>query len=106
MVLQHGTLPLYGDLLRIIAALSFEDDGARADAAAALRASALTLEEAVERRVTYEDAAAALAAGFATALNLQLEPDVLKCRRNRAGARVIRAEKYAHDSWTRRDRSG
>jgi lipoyl(octanoyl) transferase len=105
MVLQHGTLPLYGDLLRIITALRFEDDSTRAAAATALRVSALTLEEAVERRVTYEDAAVALASGFATALNLQLEPDVLSVAEIER-ARAIRAGKYAHDSWTRRGGPG
>lgn len=101
MVLQHGTLPLYGDLLRIVNALQFEDEAARAAAAAALHASALTLEEALGRRAPFGEAAAALAAGFAVTLNLQLEPDVLSAGELER-TQAIRAEKYANDSWTRR----
>jgi lipoyl(octanoyl) transferase len=101
MVLQHGTLPLYGDLLRIVHALQFEEESARAAAAMALRASALTLEEALTRQASFGEAAAALATGFAATLNLQLEPDVLSAGEIER-AQAIRAEKYANEGWTKR----
>ncbi len=101
VVLQHGTLPLYGDLLRIVNALQFENEAARAEAAAALRASALTLTEALGRPASFAEAAAALATGFTATLNLQLEPDVLSGAEIER-AQAIRAEKYANDAWTRR----
>ncbi|MDT8306597.1 MAG: biotin/lipoate A/B protein ligase family protein [Anaerolineae bacterium] len=104
MVLQHGTLPLYGDLRRIVQALHYEEERERAAAASALIASALTLEEALGRRVAYDEATTALAAGFASALNLQLEKGSLSAAEIER-AQTIRAEKYGHDEWTRRNGS-
>jgi lipoate-protein ligase A len=101
MVLQHGTLPLYGDLRRIAQALQFEGEEARQAAATALSASALTLEESLGRRVSYEDAVAALAAGFTLALNLHLQPGELSTV-ERERAEIICTEKYGNDAWTRR----
>jgi lipoate-protein ligase A len=53
------------------------------------------------RRAPFGEAAAALAAGFAVTLNVQLEPDVLSAGELER-TQAIRAEKYANDSWTRR----
>lgn len=102
MVLQHGTLPLYGDLRRIVHVLQFEGEEARQAAATALTASALTLEESLGRRISYEEAMAALVAGFTTALNLRLEPGRLSAAEQERAER-IRAEKFANEVWTRRN---
>jgi lipoate-protein ligase A len=72
-VLQHGTLPLHGDLTRVVSYLSMPD-GERETQRCALRASALTLEEALGRALTFTQVAQALAGGFAQALNLALVP--------------------------------
>lgn len=102
MVLQHGTLPLYGDLRRIVYALQYEGEEAREAAATALTASAQTLEECLGQRISYGEAVAALAGGFTTALNLRLEPGKLSAAEQERALR-IRAEKYADESWTRRN---
>jgi lipoate-protein ligase A len=102
MVLQHGTLPLYGDLRRIVCALQFESEEERQAAANTLTASALTLEESLGRCAPFEEAAAALAAGFASALHLRLERGQLSPDESERAA-TIRAEKYASDGWTRRN---
>jgi len=70
-VLQHGTLPLRGDLTRIVYYLSMPD-GEREAQRHTLRASALTLEEASGRALPFAQVAQALADGFADALNLTL----------------------------------
>lgn len=103
MVLQHGTLPLYGDLRRIVQALQFDGEAERVAAAATLMASALTLEEALGRSVPYDEVVAALATGFAMALNLKLEKGSLSAA-EADRARAIRAEKYTDDGWTRGNR--
>jgi lipoyl(octanoyl) transferase len=103
MVLQHGTLPLYGDLRRIVEALQYNDEAERAAAAATLTASALTLEEALGQRVAYQEAVTAVATGFASALNLSFERGSLSAAEAEQ-ARAIRAEKYADDGWTRGNR--
>jgi lipoate-protein ligase A len=94
-VLQHGALPLHGDVARICPLLTARPDPAR------VRARATTVEEALGRPVTWDDAAGAVAAGFAEALNLRLEPGTLTDE-ERAWAEELRAGRYAADAWTRR----
>ncbi len=72
-VLQHGTLPLHGDLSRVVSYLSMPD-GERETQRRALRAGALTLEEALGRALPFTQVAQALVEGFAQALNLTLVP--------------------------------
>ncbi len=72
-VLQHGTLPLHGDLTRIVACLSMSE-GEREAQRRILGAGALTLEEASGHIFPFAQAAQALTDGFAEALNLTLVP--------------------------------
>jgi|SRR5579859_7369450 len=73
-VLQHGSLPLHGDIARVVDCLWFADEDEREALRAHLRARATTLEAALGRPVSFTEAAEALAHGFARALNLTLEP--------------------------------
>jgi lipoate-protein ligase A len=93
VVLQHGALPLYGDITRICALLSSHPDPDR------VRARAVAVDEVLGRTVSCDEAIEALAAGFAEALNLALEPGTLTAG-ERAQARALRAEKYATQEWT------
>ena len=92
-VLQHGTVPLYGDIARICPLLSGHPDPAR------VRARATTISRALERHVTWEEAAEALARGFFEALTLRLEPGELT-NGERARAQELRAERYGTREWT------
>jgi len=94
VVLQHGALPLYGDITRICPLLATHPAPAR------VRARATTVEEALGRPVTWDEAAAALAAGFAEALNLHLAPGTLTDE-EQTWTEALRATKYATDAWTR-----
>lgn len=100
-VLQHGSLPLHGDLTRITQALAFPDEPARADAASRLLARATTVETALGRPVTWAQAADALAASFAQTLNLTLEKAEVTPAET-ARAEVLLREKYTHPAWTAR----
>lgn len=92
-VLQHGTLPLTGDISRICDALHFEDEAARAEARTRVHARALTLEEALGRVVPWEDAAEAVARGFSEAFDLEFTVGELSLGEiERAG--LLEAEKY------------
>jgi lipoyl(octanoyl) transferase len=71
-VLQHGSLPLVGDIARVADYLRFESAAARESLRAHLGARATTLRDALGRTVTFAAAADALRAGFAAALNLDL----------------------------------
>ncbi|MEK7807907.1 MAG: lipoate--protein ligase family protein [Chloroflexota bacterium] len=72
MVLQHGSLPLTGDIARICDVLKFENEEAREKAKDRLRGRAITLEGTLGRAVPYQTVAQALAQGFVEKLNLKL----------------------------------
>ncbi len=100
-VLQHGSLPLKGDLARIVEALVFPDDVARRDAARRLMARATTAESVLGHPVTWEEAAAAFVNAFETELGLCFQGrPISESEEQRAGALV--REKYEHPAWTRR----
>jgi len=94
-VLQHGSLPLHGDIARIC------DYLLDAPAPERVRAHAATLEEVVNRVIPWEEAAAAWQQAFAEVLNICFTPAPLSEEELRAAAE-LRATKYAHDTWTRR----
>ncbi|RME90065.1 MAG: lipoate--protein ligase family protein [Anaerolineae bacterium] len=100
-VLQHGSLPLTGDLTRITRALLFPDEAARREAAERLLARATTVERALGRRVTWEAAAQAFVGAFETALGIQFAPGELSASEEER-ARELMREKYEHPSWTER----
>lgn len=99
VVLQHGALPLYGDVARICEALAFPDDAAREAARVRVRERAATLEEALGRAVSFAEAAQAMTDGFAEALNVTLVPGDLSTA-EQARAEALREEKYAAEAWT------
>jgi lipoate-protein ligase A len=72
-VLQHGTLPLYGDVTRLCQVVALSGAG-RVALQGTLRQRAITLSEVLGRNVSWSEAAAALAGGCAQALNLTLVP--------------------------------
>jgi lipoyl(octanoyl) transferase len=108
-VLQHGSLPLTGDLTRILQVLVFlrddenesDPEAVRLRAAQRLRERAITVEECLGRPVEWEVAAQAFITAFSKVLNLELHPAEL------SPAEVQRAEelvltKYTHPDWTLR----
>jgi lipoate-protein ligase A len=98
VVLQHGALPLVGDVTRIVDMLNLAEDEREAFRAA-LRARAITLETALGQAVSFDKVAHALAQGFAQALNLKLVPGKLSPG-ERVRAEMLRAGKYAAEGWT------
>jgi lipoate-protein ligase A len=67
-VLQHGSMPLCGDLTRVVHGLRYPDKEARRRAAERLLLHATTVEQLLGRIVPFDEAANALARGFADAL--------------------------------------
>ena len=100
-VLQHGSLPLRGDVTRIVEGLAFADQAEREILRQALRRRASTVAEVLGREVSFAAAAEALAAGFAAALNLVLIPGPLTAW-ERARAAELRDTKYVTTAWTQR----
>ena len=101
VILQHGTLPLSGDLGRICDVLVFRDEESRTEARRRVLARAITLEEALRRPVDMAEVIAALMHGFRTALNLELvESSLTPSELSRAAD--LRASRYASQAWTQR----
>jgi len=98
-VLQHGSLPLYGDLQRIIQALVFPDEAARQRAGVRLLEHATTSEWVLGHALAWETAAQAFQDGFREALNLDLQPGEVSAS-ELARAQELLAEKYANREWT------
>ncbi len=98
-VLQHGSLPLVGDLARILQVLVYPDEAARQNAAVQLLKRATTVESALGRVVSWEQAAQAFQEAFHHALSLEFEPGPLtEDELERAGQLV--KQKYAAPAWT------
>lgn len=100
-VLQHGSLPLSGDLSRICQALVFEDETAREKASERLLARATTVESALGRAVSWETAARAFVHAFEAQLRLSFEREELSESESRRTDELVK-EKYGHPSWTER----
>jgi len=98
-VLQHGSLPLRGDLARIVDLVILGQRDPEQEKRR-LAGRVVSLEEARGRAVSFDDAAQALAAGLAAVLNLELVPGPLSDR-EQATAADLRT-RYAADEWTAR----
>ena len=95
IVLQHGTLPLVGDIARICDVLMSHPDKPR------VRARAATVEVVLGRAVSFDQAVEAVARGMAAVLNLELVPGDLTPQEH-AWADELYRTKYAADEWNRR----
>ncbi len=99
IVLQHGALPLYGNLTRICDVLAFESEAERNAARKRLAARAVTLEEALGRRIDESVVIRALAQGFAEVLNLRLEEGQLGASEMERAEELFNT-RYATAEWT------
>jgi lipoate-protein ligase A len=95
-VLQHGTLPLQGDVSRLGQVLALPQ-AARDSLRVTLRQRAIALDEALGQAVSPDEAADALAQGFSQALHLTLAPGELTDD-ERAAMVPLRA-KHAQHKW-------
>jgi len=100
-VLQHGSLPLTGDLSRICQALIFKDEASRENAAERLLARATTVESVLGVETDWETAAQAFIRGFEAQLGISFQHGEMSQSELERTDELI-AEKYAHPSWTER----
>jgi len=98
-ILQHGTLPLSGDISRICNALVYSDEAARTAAKADVHARALTLEEALGVALDWETVANSVVESFAQGFDLTLIPAALTPTELDHAQRLT-AEVYANPDWT------
>lgn len=102
-VLQHGSLPLQGDITRLIEVLVLEEE-MRTRLREQLAAHACTLATALgvaddAPDVAFNRVAQALMQGFADTLNLAFQRGAPTAQELQAAAQLIR-EQYANAAWT------
>jgi len=100
-VLQHGSLPLAGDLTRIIRVLSFPNGEDRLQAAERLLERATTAGAVRGRPVSWDGAAQAFVSAFSDVLKLDLREGVLTPVERIRAAELVET-KYSHPSWLER----
>ena len=100
-VLQHGSLPLFGDLTRILKVLNFPDDNSSQQAAERLLAHATTVNDILGYRGDWWLASNAFREAFQTTLNIDFQISGLTLPE---GIRAFELynEKYANPEWTER----
>lgn len=100
-VLQHGSIPLTGDLTRICQALSFDHEEHRQQHAHTLKEHAATLEDLRRRMLSWDQAAEHLLKAFSSELGLEFqpsEPSELELEK----ASKLESARYANPSWSER----
>lgn len=100
-ILQHGSLPLHGDLTRILQALAFNDQAKRESAAPRLLQRATTAQAHLGQVIAWETAAQALVRAFQHELGLTFARGELSAQ-EKARTEDLLQTKYAHPNWARR----
>jgi lipoate-protein ligase A len=99
-LLQHGSLPLFGDVTRIIDALFFDMPGQRRATQLRLNRRATELNASLGQIKSFEEVSQALADGLGEALDLSFAPGELTPAEQAALGSF--REKYTSESWTKR----
>lgn len=101
-ILQHGTLPLYGDLTRILEGLN--EPGLEENlwgSKRRIQERATTVENAIGRKVSWNEAAQSMIQAFEETLNISFidsKPTLDELNRTEEFIKV----KYSHPDWTER----
>lgn len=102
-VLQHGSLPLYGDIAQICEALVFADDASRQAAEEHVRQRAITLADALGFEVSWAEAASAVVQGFIDTYAVDFDDYAnTLTQAESARAQQLMSEVYATSEWTNR----
>jgi lipoate-protein ligase A len=97
VVLQHGALPLEGDVSRLVDVLALPEPD-RGALRRKLLERAIALDEVVGRVVPFDEAAEALTQGFGSALNIKFTPGELSQFERKAAEGLM--SRYMGDEWT------
>ena len=102
-VLQHGSLPLTGDITRLVDVLALPTEEVNA-LRTHLAARACTLAQALQvsedsPQLNFHTVAGCMAEGLAKTLNVGWQPGVLTATENRRAAELLRT-RYADPVWT------
>lgn len=101
-ILQHGSLPLRGDLTRITQALAYPTEEERRQAARTLLDKGETVASVLGREISWEEAVRAFTDAFQEVLNLDLQTGNLSPAERETAEALIRNQ-YGNPAWTRGD---
>jgi lipoyl(octanoyl) transferase len=98
-VLQHGSIPLSGDITRITHVLNYMTEEEKKEAVNNLRLKAGTLKDIIHKIISWQKVSEALIYGFSKEFNIIFAQDTLSVRE------IIRAKelvkiKFGLDEWT------
>lgn len=99
VMLQHGTIPIDGDVALVCEALRFESEAARDKQRARTRQRAVTLSQALGRSPDWDEVADALEVGFAHALELACKPGALSAQEEAEAEALVRTQ-FGDPAWT------
>jgi lipoate-protein ligase A len=100
-ILQHGSLPLSGDITDILDVLSNLSNKEKNEASQRLSKRATSLESVMNREISWEEAAQEFIIAFQEVLKLELEPGELS-RSEIERATELENNKYRNPDWTHR----
>ncbi len=102
-ILQHGSLPLFGDIARICNALAFPDEISRQSTEEHVRQRALTLADALGYEIVWSEVAHALVQGFAETFDVDFQQyESTLTDSEYLCAEQLMTEVYATPEWTQR----
>jgi len=99
--LQHGTLPLTGDITRICQVLNYANPDERRNAATKLEATASTVEDLLGKAPSWQRAAEAMTHAFSESLGMQFDRDEISADERQRAEELI-AARYHHREWITR----
>ena len=98
-LLQHGSIPLRGDLARVCDVLSFANEEARAAQKTRLRERAATLDEVAGATLNWSDLANAIERGYSLAFELELTSEQLSAAESKR-AQALKHDRFGNPDWT------
>lgn len=98
-ILQHGTLPLFGDVARICDVLSYSNEEQRETTRRTVRERATTLAQALNRSVDWNEVAESIVAGFQATFDLELIAGELSPKEQTIAEELMESV-YARHNWT------
>jgi len=100
-VLQHGAIPLTGDISRICSALHFDSEDSRRNAVVRVKERAITVEALIGRQLGPHTIGEAICSGFREVFNLEFEETPLTEEEEKL-ALHLEQERYSNPDWTYR----
>ncbi len=100
-VLQHGSIPLFGDITRITYGLKYQMESMREEAAQRMALRASTLENILARKITVEEAVHLFVNAFQDEFDITFSEGGLSETEKSLADSLVRA-KYSQSDWNER----